>query len=64
MKPDLAEISDGTEAGSEYLQTFGREPPLPYGLPDDLRAAFYRRCVAEGNPDLDPYADLPDGAVA
>ena len=64
MKPDLPEISDETEAAWEYLQTFGREPPLPYGLTDERRAAFYRRCVAEGNPDLDAWADLPDGAVS
>ena len=60
----MPQINDEIQAAWEYLQAFGREPPVPYGLPDELRAAFYRRCVAEGNPDLDAHADLPDGAVA
>lgn len=61
MNPELEKALD------DYVELFGVEPPIPFGVSDERLASVLRDAVSSGEPvpdDFDWWDDLPEGADA
>ena len=60
-------MDDADQALDEYIELFGEEPPLAFGLSDDYFAAVLRDHIDKGEripPDFDWFSWVPEDADA